>query len=190
MYHPVLCILTDATLPSFPSDFRLPSCDVLLKAVSSVFSHRSEHRLTKRSLLAPPNQDFIHLYACEFHLCCLSSLTLSLYGFFWWFPGFFFCLIIRNNKGIALFPSIPMFSLSYPKLHFWRFFTLLAHESNVKPALCSIHWRWRLCIFLPFSHNINSLYPIWIIGRLTAIWKSRWCFPDLPPPSLSWLKGS
>lgn len=90
MYHPVLCILTDATLPSFPSDFRLPSCDVLLKAVSSVFSHRSEHRLTKRSLLAPPNQDFIHLYACEFHLCCLSSLTLSLYGFFWWFPGFFF----------------------------------------------------------------------------------------------------
>lgn len=56
--------------------------------------------------------------------------------------------------------------------------------------LRSICWRWRLCIFLTFPHNINSLYPLWIIGRLTAIWKSRWCFPDLPPPSLSWLKGN
>jgi len=85
MYHPVLCILTDATLLSFTSDFRLPSCDVLLKAVSNVFSHRSEHRLTKRSLLALPNQDFIHLYARQFHLCCLSSLTLFFAWLFWCF---------------------------------------------------------------------------------------------------------
>lgn len=85
MYHPVLCILTDATLLSFTSDFRLPSCDVLLKAVSNVFSYTSEHRLTKCSLLALPNQDFIHLYACQFHLCCLSSLTLFFARLFWCF---------------------------------------------------------------------------------------------------------
>lgn len=132
---------------------------------------------------------FICMHVSFTCVACLVLHCLCM-AFFGGFQVFFVCLIIRNNKGIALFPSIPVFLLSYPKLHFWRFFTLLAHESNVKPALCSIHWRWRLCIFLPFSHNINSLYPIWIIGRLTAIWKSRWCFPDLPPPSLSWLKGS
>jgi len=129
---------------------------------------------------------FICMHASSTCVAC-PVLHCSLHGFFG-VSRFLPSLIIR---GVAPFPSIPVFSLSYPhRLHFWTFFTLLAHESNVKPALCSIHWRWRLCIFLPFSHNINSLYPVWIIGRLTAIWKSRWCFPDLPPPSLSWLKGS
>lgn len=197
MYHPMLCFLADATLPPSLSDFRLPSCDLVLEAVSNACSRRSHRRLTKHSLHVPQSQGFIYSYACLdlFLQCCLSNLKMFFAKPFL-LTSRFISLIIR---GISPFSSTPVcvFVLFYPQDEFLR----LLHPPGPwgQPDACSllffanlysICWRWRLCIFLTFSHSINSLYPIWIIGKLTAIWKSRWCFPDLPPPFLSWLKGN
>lgn len=118
MYHPMLCLLADATLTSFPSDFRHSSCDILLQAVSNVFSQRSEHRLTKHSLHVPPSQDFIHSYVClgldpvppvlSVQLCsvlCTTSLLISRF-----LPG----LIIR---GITPSPFIQVYVFSLISPH-------------------------------------------------------------------------
>lgn len=194
MYHPMFCFLTDATLPPFPSDFRLPLCDRLLAAVSSVCSQRSHRRLTKPARSPKPG---LHSFLCMpgpgpcFSSVACPTLKCSLQGVFCWLPGFFVWLSEEHRLPL---PHLSVFSFSFPTRQIsagfppswptrttWYLFFV---------GLCTICWRWSLCIFLTFSHSINSLYPTWIIGRLTAIWKSRWCFPDLPPPSLSWLKGN
>ena len=151
MYHPTFCFLTDATLPPFPSGFRLPSCDLLLEAVSNVCSQRSHHGLTKYSLHIPQSQDFICSYAWAWALflrCCLSNLKMFFAKLFL-LTSRFLSLIIR---GISPSSSTPVcvFILFYPQDVFLR----VLHPPGPwgQPDACS------LLVFVPYAEDEVFVY--------------------------------
>lgn len=194
MYHLMLCCLADATLPPFPSGFRLPLCDLLLticvlrEAITSLQSIVWMFPTARIS--------FVPLH-------CLGqgpvfSVLLGQSFFFFFIKPFLMnarllSLIIRG-----IFPSsstsVRVFILFNTRDKFQRAFHPPGPRRQPDASSLQVFAPYAeeegFVYFLVFSHSINSLYPIWIIGRLTAIWKNRWCFPDLPPPSLSWLKGN
>lgn len=152
MDHPTLCFLTDATLPAFLSDFRLPLCHLLLEAVSTVCPQRSHHGLTKHSLHVPQSQGVIHSYTClglgPVSPVACPTLKCSLQSFSCWLPGFF--LWLSEEYPLPL-PHLSVFSCSFThEMNFWGFSTLLAHEGQ--PDACS------LLVFAPYAEDEGFVY--------------------------------